>query len=93
MKLAKPGWKNWRLKKKLVAALEFALSAHGDQKRKGKDVPYVSHLLQVAGLVLEHGGVHFLEAEPARHRAEVAEEPLPAPHVFGVEVAGSARSL
>jgi len=42
--------------KSLVQALEFALDAHGDQKRKGKDVPYVSHLLQVAGFVLEYGG-------------------------------------
>lgn len=41
---------------RLVRALEFALEAHGDQKRKGKDVPYVSHLLQVAGFVFEHGG-------------------------------------
>ena len=42
--------------KQLVRALEFALRAHGDQKRKGKDVPYVSHLLQVAGYVFEYGG-------------------------------------
>ncbi len=41
---------------KLTRALEFALEAHGDQKRKGTKIPYVSHLLQVAGLVLEHGG-------------------------------------
>ena len=41
---------------RLVQALEFALDAHGDQKRKGKDVPYVSHLLQVAGFVMEYGG-------------------------------------
>lgn len=41
---------------KLVSALEFALQAHGPQTRKGKDVPYVSHLLQVAGFVLEYGG-------------------------------------
>lgn len=37
-------------------AVRFALEAHGEQKRKGTQVPYVSHLLQVAGLVLEHGG-------------------------------------
>jgi (p)ppGpp synthase/HD superfamily hydrolase len=37
-------------------ALRFALEAHGDQKRKGTQIPYVSHLVQVAGLVLEHGG-------------------------------------
>src|SRR5687767_1740947 len=40
----------------LPAALAFALAAHGDQTRKGSNVPYVSHLLQVSGLVLEHGG-------------------------------------
>jgi GTP pyrophosphokinase len=37
-------------------ALRFCLEAHGDQKRKGTAIPYVSHLVQVAGLVLEHGG-------------------------------------
>ncbi|MFT7665306.1 MAG: (p)ppGpp synthase/HD superfamily hydrolase [Planctomycetota bacterium] len=41
---------------RLVNALDFALESHGHQKRKGKDVPYVSHLLQVAGFVLEYGG-------------------------------------
>lgn len=40
---------------KLPDALAFALEAHGDQRRKDGS-PYVSHLLQVAGLVLEHGG-------------------------------------
>jgi (p)ppGpp synthase/HD superfamily hydrolase len=29
---------------------------HRDQTRKGNDVPYVSHLLAVAALVLEYGG-------------------------------------
>jgi (p)ppGpp synthase/HD superfamily hydrolase len=41
---------------RFAAALRFALAAHGDQKRKGTEIPYASHLLQVAGLVLEHGG-------------------------------------
>ena len=41
---------------RLVDALAFALAAHGDQKRKGSEVPYASHLLAVAGLVLEAGG-------------------------------------
>ncbi len=40
----------------LTQALAFALDAHGTQTRKGRDIPYASHLLQVAGLVLEHGG-------------------------------------
>src|ERR1700721_2612368 len=37
-------------------ALTFAAHLHGAQTRKGGDVPYVSHLLCVAGLVLEYGG-------------------------------------
>jgi (p)ppGpp synthase/HD superfamily hydrolase len=41
---------------RLADALVFALEVHGNQTRKGKEIPYVSHLLQVAGLVLEHGG-------------------------------------
>lgn len=39
-----------------LRAMEFALEQHGGQTRKGSDIPYVSHLLQVAGLVLENGG-------------------------------------
>jgi GTP pyrophosphokinase len=41
---------------RLTRAAELALSWHADQPRKGSEAPYVSHLLQVAGLVLEHGG-------------------------------------
>ena len=40
----------------LPDALDAALAWHGDQRRKGKDVPYVAHLLGVASLVLELGG-------------------------------------
>jgi (p)ppGpp synthase/HD superfamily hydrolase len=40
----------------LTAAAERALDWHGEQGRKGSGVPYVSHLFQVAGMVLEHGG-------------------------------------
>lgn len=49
---------------RLGEALAFVIRAHaradsgGDipQVRKGTDIPYVGHLLQVAGLVLDHGG-------------------------------------
>jgi len=41
---------------RIVEALRFALAAHGPQTRKGVPVPYASHLLAVAGLVLEAGG-------------------------------------
>jgi (p)ppGpp synthase/HD superfamily hydrolase len=37
-------------------ALAYASDAHRDQVRKGTRVPYVSHLLAVAGRVLEEGG-------------------------------------
>ena len=37
-------------------ALVLATRLHGRQRRKGTDVPYVSHLLGVASLVLEAGG-------------------------------------
>lgn len=37
-------------------ALLYALNLHSRQNRKGNAVPYVSHLLAVAALVLEDGG-------------------------------------
>lgn len=37
-------------------AFIFVAVLHADQFRKGTQVPYISHLMGVAGLVLEHGG-------------------------------------
>ncbi len=37
-------------------ALAYAARLHACQARKGSGAPYVSHLLSVAALVLEHGG-------------------------------------
>ncbi len=37
-------------------ALGYAVELHGEQVRNGTDIPYVSHLLAVASLVLEAGG-------------------------------------
>ena len=37
-------------------ALVFASDLHRHQTRKGTDIPYVSHLMSVCALVLEHGG-------------------------------------
>ena len=42
--------------KRFRDALVWAAELHEDQKRKGGDVPYVSHLIGVAAIVLEHGG-------------------------------------
>ncbi len=36
-------------------ALVFAAQLHARQTRKGSEVPYISHLLSVTGLALEHG--------------------------------------
>ena len=44
------------LTERFYFALQYATHLHRDQKRKGRDVPYVSHLLGVASLVLEYGG-------------------------------------
>lgn len=44
------------LTSKFDEALAFAVDLHRAQPRKGTGVPYVSHLLSVAALVLEHGG-------------------------------------
>jgi len=43
------------LSQEFEAALLYAAEAHREQVRKGSGVPYLSHLLQVAGLALEHG--------------------------------------
>jgi (p)ppGpp synthase/HD superfamily hydrolase len=37
-------------------ALVYAARLHREQPRKGKDIPYLGHLLGVASLVLESGG-------------------------------------
>ena len=41
---------------RLADAAAFAVVIHARQTRKGSAVPYIAHLLGVAGLVLEHGG-------------------------------------
>ena len=43
-------------RERFARACAFALEKHAGDVRKGTAIPYVSHLLQVAGLVLEHGG-------------------------------------
>lgn len=37
-------------------AFRYAHELHRAQPRKGTSIPYISHLMAVAGLVLEHGG-------------------------------------
>ena len=39
-----------------VAAVGLARDLHADQARKGTTIPYLSHLLGVSSLIMEHGG-------------------------------------
>ena len=41
---------------RLNDAFAYAHHLHQQQKRKGTDIPYISHLMAVASLALEHGG-------------------------------------
>jgi (p)ppGpp synthase/HD superfamily hydrolase len=41
---------------RFARAVEWAAELHGLQTRKGSDVPYLAHLLDVAALVLDDGG-------------------------------------
>ncbi|MGB4484414.1 MULTISPECIES: HD domain-containing protein [Pseudomonas] len=40
----------------IAEAVALATNLHSKQTRKGTGIPYLSHLLGVAGLVMEHGG-------------------------------------
>jgi (p)ppGpp synthase/HD superfamily hydrolase len=41
---------SWRFREALTVAADL----HEDQKRKGTDIPYISHLLAVASIALDH---------------------------------------
>src|SRR5437764_1275761 len=43
------------LSERFYKALTYAARLHARQKRKQTDIPYVSHLLAVAGIAIEHG--------------------------------------
>jgi (p)ppGpp synthase/HD superfamily hydrolase len=44
------------LTSRFLDAVQFASDVHGDQRRKGTEIPFLAHLLVVTGLVLEDGG-------------------------------------
>jgi GTP pyrophosphokinase len=44
------------LSPRFTSALAYAAELHQEQERKVSGVPYVAHLLRVAGIVLEYGG-------------------------------------
>jgi GTP pyrophosphokinase len=56
----------------LTDALEFARTAHGGQARKGTAIPYVSHLLVVAGYAIEDAAADPLLADRVEEVAVAA---------------------
>ena len=65
------------LSKKFDEALVYAVDLHRQQPRKGTGVPYVSHLLSVAALVLEHGGTEEQAIAALLHDAVEDQGGLP----------------
>ncbi len=74
-----------------IDALSWAAQLHRNQRRKGKPVPYISHLIAVSGLVWEDGGtedqaiaglLHDSIEDAGQSHASIAER-------FGEEVAAS----
>jgi (p)ppGpp synthase/HD superfamily hydrolase len=64
-------------------AVEYARKAHEGQYRKGTQVPYLSHLLGVASLVLDYGGdedqaiaglLHDVVEDQGEHHLEIVRE-------------------
>jgi (p)ppGpp synthase/HD superfamily hydrolase len=45
-----------QLTDRFTQALSYATQLHAQQRRKGSEIPYISHLLSVTALVLEDGG-------------------------------------
>ena len=80
---------------RFAEATRFAMESHRDHVRRGTEIPYVSHLLQVAGLVLEFGGdadqaIAGLLHDTLEDCEEVTAETLEAQ--FGTEVARIVQS-
>ena len=73
----------------VLKAVEFAVRAHGEQKRKYSNEPYILHCLEVARLVEQHGGTEAMVVAAILH--DVAEDtPVTIVKIgaeFGFEVA------
>ncbi len=52
---------------RFTEAVSYALVAHAGQVRTGTDLPYATHLLGVAALVLEHGGTELQATAAVLH--------------------------
>ncbi len=79
------------LTKRFLDAVEYAFYLHAGQKRKGTKTPYISHLMGVSSLVLEHGGTEDEAIAALLHDAvedQGGKDTLEAIHtLFGSKVA------
>lgn len=57
------------LTRRFEEALIYATRLHAHQKRKGRGVPYIAHLLAVASLIIEGGGDEDLAIAALLHDA------------------------
>jgi (p)ppGpp synthase/HD superfamily hydrolase len=84
-----------RLTPAFVKAVEYAAKIHGTQTRKGSDIPYLGHLLSVAGLVIEADGTETEAIAALLHDAaedQGGEETLAQiREKFGADVAAIVR--
>lgn len=58
-----------RLTQRYKEGLAFVFDLHQNQERKGSGIPYLSHLLSVSSLVMEHGGEEDLAIAGLLHDA------------------------
>lgn len=75
--------------KLIVKALQFAIVAHGDQKRKYTGLPYVTHCIEVAEIVANNGGTDAQIAAALLHDT-VEDTPVTIDEIeaeFGMEIA------
>ena len=85
------------LTERFAEAVRYAAIFHATQVRKGTDVPYIGHLLGVASLVLDAGGVRLpVRAENVRRGYVSIKVELPsgqvaevrAPEATGLDAVG-----
>jgi (p)ppGpp synthase/HD superfamily hydrolase len=72
------------LSERFDQALAFAVRVHGNQMRKGTDIPYLSHLLMVAAIALDYGATEdeaiaallhdVIEDGGVEHAAAISEQ-------------------
>jgi GTP pyrophosphokinase len=89
------GWplppKPWLYTERIIDAMAAAAQIHGKQKRKGTEIPYLSHLLATCSIALEYGATENEAIAALLHDA--IEDGLPTDAAkatvrsFGAEVA------